>query len=71
MFIEAILKQGDLDDARESPPSELILEMIKSNTSLIFIKNLKREIISLLSKYYYSPQKIGYVPFLYFFKISL
>ena len=38
----------------KSPPSELILEEIKSNNSLIFFfLNMKREIISLLSKYYF------------------
>ena len=36
----------------KSPPSEPILEIIKSNNSLkTFIKNLEMEIISFLSKY--------------------
>ena len=37
----------------KSPPSELILEIIKSNNSLIFFKNLKRGIHFLLLKYYF------------------
>ena len=37
----------------KSLPSELILEIIKSNNSFNFFKmNLEREIISFLSKYY-------------------
>ena len=54
-MISLKVKQGDLDDAREitAAPSELILEIIRSNNSLSFQKNLKSEIISLLSKYYF------------------
>ena len=35
-------KQGDLDDARKSPPSEFILEIIKSKSSLSFVKEFEK-----------------------------
>ena len=38
---------------RKSTPSEIILEIIKSNNSFSFLKNWEREIISFLSKYHF------------------